>query len=94
MTRTRKNAQTVPADTKVGQAAAEAAPAGKLGILIWLLERPQGATIAEMVEETGWQAHSVRGAMSGTLKKRKGLTVTSEKVDGARTYRIAGTTAA
>jgi hypothetical protein len=39
-----------------------------------------------MVEATGWQPHSVRGAMAGALKKR-GLTTTSEKLDGARRYR-------
>ena len=39
---------------------------------------------------TGWQAHSVRGAISGAIKKRLGLKVTSEKSDGVRTYRIAG----
>ena len=43
-------------------------------------------SIAEMVEATGWQQHSVRGAMAGALKKR-GLTITSEKVDGTRRYR-------
>jgi hypothetical protein len=42
-----------------------------------------------MVEATGWQAHTVRGALAGALKKRLGLAVTSEKVDGARVYRIA-----
>ena len=47
-------------------------------------ERP----ITEMVEKTGWQQHSVRGALAGSLKKR-GLTITSEKIDGVRRYRAA-----
>ena len=51
-----------------------------------LLRRENGASIAEMVEATGWQQHSVRGAMAGALKKR-GVTTTSEKVDGVRRYR-------
>ncbi|QZH75497.1 MAG: DUF3489 domain-containing protein [Erythrobacter sp.] len=50
-----------------------------------LLTRETGATIAEMVAATGWQQHSVRGAMAGALKKR-GLTITSEKLDGTRRY--------
>lgn len=51
-----------------------------------LLTGPEGASIALMTETTGWQAHSVRGAMAGALKKR-GLAITSEKVAGVRRYR-------
>ena len=51
-----------------------------------LLDREEGASIAQMVEATGWQPHSVRGAMAGALKKR-GLAINSEKVDGVRRYR-------
>ncbi len=51
-----------------------------------LLLAPTGTTIAEIIAATGWQQHSVRGAMAGALKKR-GLTITSEKVDGPRCYR-------
>ena len=62
----------------------------KQAILIEMLSQPKGATIADLVAATGWQAHSVRGAISGTLKKRLGLAVTSERVgDGPRRYRIA-----
>jgi hypothetical protein len=50
-----------------------------------LLMRDGGASIAEMVTATGWQQHSVRGAMAGALKKR-GLIITSEKTDGVRRY--------
>ena len=56
--------------------------------LIAMLRRKQGATIAQIVAATGWQPHTVRGAFAGALKKKLGLTVTSEKVDGIRTYRI------
>jgi len=58
--------------------------------LIMLLERPAGATIEEMVKATGWQQHSVRGMMSGVLKKRLGLNIGSEQEERGRVYRIAG----
>ncbi|HXF87899.1 MAG TPA: DUF3489 domain-containing protein [Xanthobacteraceae bacterium] len=59
--------------------------------LIAMLKRSEGATIDEIVDAFGWQAHTVRGAIAGALKKKLGLDVTSEKVDGrGRVYRIAG----
>lgn len=62
----------------------------KQALLIDLLRRRDGTTLDEMVAATGWQAHSVRGAMSAALKKKLGLTITSEKIDGrGRVYRIA-----
>ena len=65
-------------------------PGTKQALLIDLLKRKRGATIDEIVEATGWQPHSVRGAISGALKKKLGLAVSSEKVDGrGRVYRIA-----
>ena len=58
--------------------------------LIAMLRRKEGATIAQIVAATGWQPHTVRGAFAGALKKKLGLTVTSEKVEGGeRVYRIA-----
>ena len=55
-----------------------------------MLRRREGATIAQMVEAAGWQPHTVRGAIAGALKKKLGLTVTSEKAEGpGRVYRIA-----
>jgi len=54
-----------------------------------LLKRPDGATLAELMKSTGWQAHSVRGFLSGTISKKLGLAVTSAKIeDGERTYSI------
>ncbi len=71
---------------------AAAQPGTKQALLIDLLKRKKGATSEEIVEATGWQVHSVRGAISGALKKKLGLAVTSEKVeDRGRVYRIAGT---
>ncbi|MBZ0130587.1 MAG: DUF3489 domain-containing protein [Rhodobacteraceae bacterium] len=60
-------------------------PGTKQALIIALLQRPEGATIAEIVVATGWQAHSARGMISGALKKKLGLPVTSEKVDGRGT---------
>ena len=53
--------------------------------IIALLQRPEGASIAEIVEATSWQAHTARGAISGALKKKLGLPVTAEKVEGRGT---------
>lgn len=62
----------------------------KQALLIEMLEAPDGATIAEIAAATNWQPHTVRGTMSGALKKRLGLTITSQKVEGrGRTYKIA-----
>ena len=58
--------------------------------LIEMLKRKEGASIAEIVKAFGWQPHTVRGAIAGAIKKKLGLDVTSEKVDGRRVYRIAG----
>lgn len=58
--------------------------------LIAMLRTPDGATIEEIVAATGWQSHTVRGTLSGALKKKLGLTITSEKIEGrGRCYRIA-----
>jgi hypothetical protein len=65
---------------------APAAPTGKLGDLVTLLSGVDGATIAQLTAKTGWQVHSVRGAMAGALKKR-GYIITSLKTDGVRVYR-------
>ena len=51
----------------------------KQAMLIEMLRRPEGGTIEEIMTATGWLAHSARGAMSGTLGKKLGLVVTSEK---------------
>ncbi len=61
----------------------------KQSLLIDLLTRKRGATIEEAIDITGWQAHSVRGFISGTLRKRMGLNILSEKDgQGIRRYRI------
>ena len=61
----------------------------KLASIIEAMRNPDGATIAQMMAGTGWQAHSVRGAISGMVRKRLGFEVVTEKsVDGQRAYRI------
>ncbi|MDZ4139055.1 MAG: DUF3489 domain-containing protein, partial [Erythrobacter sp.] len=61
----------------------------KQATLIAMLRAPDGATIEKIMAATGWQSHTVRGAMAGALKKKLGLEVTSEKVEGrGRVYRI------
>ena len=57
--------------------------------IIAMLQRPEGATVAEMVEATSWQSHTVRGSISGALKKKLGLPIRVEKVEGRGTvYRL------
>jgi hypothetical protein len=54
-----------------------------------LLSQRNGASIPEMMEVTGWQQHSVRGFLAGTVKKKLGFTLTSSKIDGGlRRYKI------
>jgi hypothetical protein len=78
--RSKSKATTSPAATR---------PGTKQALLLELLGRKQGATLAETMKATGWQAHSVRGAISRTLKKKLGLAVSSETVEGrGRVYRI------
>jgi hypothetical protein len=65
-------------------------PDSKQAQLIAMLKSPDGATIEEIVKKFDWQAHTVRGAIAGALKKKLGLNVQSEKVEGrGRVYRIA-----
>ncbi len=63
----------------------------KRDVLLKLLRSNNGATVVQMQKVTGWQPHSVRGFLSGHVKKGLGLTVTSEVgSDGARRYSVSG----
>ena len=76
---------TVPAPTPVRRRSGT-----KQEAVIAMLRAEGGATIDEIVAATQWAPHTARGFMSGALKKKLGLTITSEKVDGrGRCYRIA-----
>lgn len=93
-----KQTQTTPKTTtqpagqietaKLDVAPKSATPGGKLGKVVELLSRAEGAKLEDMMAATGWQAHSVRGAMSGALKRHRGLTISSEKGEEGRVYRI------
>ena len=68
-----------------------ARPGSKTAKILDLLKRPGGATLKELTKTSGWQPHSVRGFLSGTVGKKMGLTVTSAKdEDGERSYSVKG----
>lgn len=65
-------------------------PGTKIAEILNLLSRKRGATIDEIVAATGWQPHSVRGALSGTIKKKLGYAIATEIHGDTRRYRIDG----
>ena len=90
----RKSVSAKTADTAIANTVRHGRPTRKpktkLAQLEAMLRRPDGATIEQISKSLVWQVHSVRGAMSGALKKKQGLTITNEKTDdGRRVYRIA-----
>jgi hypothetical protein len=58
--------------------------------VIAMLQAPSGATVAAIMQQTGWQPHSVRGFLAGVVRKKLKLTLHSTKVDGQRVYRVEG----
>jgi hypothetical protein len=60
----------------------------KFEIVISLLRRPEGATVGELVEATGWQPHSVRALISKAVKKKQIINVVSERAGKIRVYRV------
>jgi hypothetical protein len=88
LTKAQRAAADIDSST-IAPAAAVTEPKGKIGVLVAMLRGSDGTTVDAMMAATGWQAHSVRGAMSGALKKTLGLNVVSEKSDSGRVYRIA-----
>jgi hypothetical protein len=87
-------ATAVPTNDRASVAASKSAattaapPFSKQARVLEMLRTAAGATIAGMMQETGWQQHSVRGFLAGVVRKKLGLRLESKKVDGEHIYRI------
>jgi hypothetical protein len=87
---TKQKTTTGPGKKRNAPTGSAAAAKTKLSQLEDMLRRKEGATIAQIATVLDWQQHSVRGAISGSLKKKQGLTITNQTTeDGRRVYRIA-----
>ena len=74
--------KTIPTERKIREGTKQA-------LVIEMLRRPEGATIAEIVEATFWASHTTRGFLAGALKKKLGFVIDSHKDDvRGRTYRV------
>lgn len=62
----------------------------KLALVVEMLRAKRGASADEIAKATGWQRHTVRGAIAGAIKRKLGLKVATEDRDGIRIYRILG----
>lgn len=86
---TPKKPITLPRPSPSRRIAALAPPATKASIILKLLGRPAGASTTDLATATDWQPHSVRGFISGTLKKKRGLSILADRSTGETRYRIA-----
>jgi len=90
LTKRVKSARHTSKPQRRGKATAAAGRGTKSAKILALLRRPAGASLSELRKATGWQAHSVRGFLSGAVKKKMGLPVESAPRDnGERAYRVA-----
>ncbi len=79
-----------PKRKRVSKARTKFRDGSKSAKIIELLRRSGGATIQELGKVTGWQPHSIRGFLSGTLRKKSGFSLSSFiRKDGTRAYRLA-----
>ena len=85
----RKSSPSRPKANVASASAAPARPDSKQSQLITALKTKAGCTLADMTTLTGWQPHSVRGVISGVLRKKLGLNVVLTKTDGGARYRVA-----
>ena len=86
-----KKGHKAPKTDRQPKPAASAREGSKTAKVLDLLKRPGGATAKELMKATGWQPHSVRGFLSGTVGKKMGMAVSSTKAeDGERTYSVKG----
>ena len=75
---------------KVAAAQPAAERKTKLALVVEMLRTKRGASADEIAKATGWQRHTVRGAIAGAIKGKLGLKVVTDDRDGVRTHRIAG----
>ena len=87
---TKQEATRRPSVGKASERPRRVSKSTKTDQVLQLLKRSKGASVPDLMKATGWQAHSIRGFLSGAVKKKMGLTVVSEKdAKGVRRYRIA-----
>lgn len=87
--RSKRQNNSDPAGTDTARAVGGKQKVTKSDAVLKLLKGGKGVTVAAMMAATGWQAHSVRGFLSGTVKKKMGLAISSEAgKDGVRRYRV------
>jgi DNA-binding MarR family transcriptional regulator len=77
--------QTKPSKAPQPSKSIAAPPTSKTAQVVALLIRDEGATLQQLIDATGWLPHSTRAALTGL--KKKGYVVSSDKLEGARTYR-------
>ncbi len=86
-----KKLRRTPGRAKTRKPQTAVAPKFKIDAVIAALRAPKGATLTQLMALTSWQAHSVRGAMSGAIKKQRGLSISSTKTGAERVYKIGAT---